>query len=99
MVHIFRQITMTHLKYTQNVQLGGRIMGCQLIFRELACSKHSDSGAWVKNKASERAGKNLAGYKRACFVIHVLRVSFFNVYVGTEYVSTQRHVLTHFTEN
>ena len=53
----------------------------------------------MKNKASERAGKNLAGYKRACFVIHVLRVSFFNVYVGTEYVSTQRHVLTHFTEN
>ena len=35
MVHIFPQITMTHLKYTQNVQMGGRIMGRRLIFREL----------------------------------------------------------------
>ena len=45
---------------------GYRPQSCQmsqeLLSETVACSKHSDSGARVKNKASERARKNLAGY-------------------------------------
>ena len=37
-------------------------MSQELLSETVACSKHSDNGARVKNKVSERAGKNLAGY-------------------------------------
>ena len=37
-------------------------MSQELLSETVACFKHSDNGVRVKNKVSERAGKNLAGY-------------------------------------